>query len=128
MEGSHVTAIELPAKYDGWVEAPTEGTEVPQTEYLLVQIDYFGPAEGGKRSGPNIDIRRFVPPKPKPTIPEVKPGAVVSFTSTSGRRYRILKIADSPHWWVDQEDQDWTPDTLLEVVTDDGFTVELEGL
>jgi hypothetical protein len=139
-----MTVVELPEKYRDWVE--DEGDGVPDSEYLLVQIHYFAADAEGRRSGPNVIFRRFVPPKPKPNLPDVGVCGVLRFKGKDGEKHRAIANYDGFGWCVygtcgklsaiDPGTGDvapgapwnWTDEQLLAYVDDNGFTVELKGL
>jgi len=129
-----MTHVKLPAGYEDWVEVSPE----PMGECVKVEVIHWSPMIGGGRGGMPIEkIRYFVPPTPKPVLPDVKPGAVLSYTDKQGRRVRAVypssrlwNVYNQPHtplntachMMVMSESQ------ILADVNADGFTVELEGL
>lgn len=121
--------VELPEEYADWVEAkPPLGA----SRWVSVEVRV-----GGIGSAVRVLTRRyFVPPKPKPTLPDVGLGAVLAYTDKSGRKCRAMQFA-SGDWRVytfageivvGHPNAYWTNGDLITHVNDDGFTVELEGL
>ncbi|MDQ0241201.1 hypothetical protein [Arthrobacter bambusae] len=125
-----MTHVKLPAGYEDWVESdyPGEGHE-----RLRILVDHF-PGEG---YGTHKQTRYFVPPKPKPVLPKVRPGAVITYRDRTGLNVRA--VYRSAHVW-DTYRQTATPlnfactiytatdSYLLEDVNPAGFTLELDGL
>lgn len=117
--------FELPAEYADWIpldELPDHSSAPHAIEVRVTKLN----RTCGELNRKLTHIY-FVPPKPKPTVPDVGIGAVVRFTSkSSGDTYRVMKGDEG--WWFDQRDSDWSDSDLLATVNDDGFTVELDGL
>lgn len=130
-----MTDIKLPAGYEDWVEVPME----PEGEFVKSEVIHWSARYGtGGRSGMPIEkLRYFVPPKPKPALPNVKPGAVLRYTDKLGRKVRAVypssrlwNVYHQPHaplntachMMIMSESQ------ILADVNADGFTVELDGL
>ena len=124
-----MTHVKLPAAYEDWVESTYPG---PDSERLRVLVDHF-PGEG---YGTHKQTLYFVPPKPKPVLPDVKPGAVVRFTHRSyGTTVQAVKWRTGSDWHIQFSGvgrglcETYCGDAwLLENVDANGFTVELEGL
>jgi hypothetical protein len=128
-----MTAVELPTEFDGWVE----GKPPLRGNWVSVEV-----RTGGIGSNTRVVTRKyFVQPKPKPVLPDVKPGGVVRFTDVKGRTYRAVR--DIASWRMFGASGEvhaanvqtltfnpikWADVQLLDLVNDDGFTVELEGL
>lgn len=135
-----MTSIELPEEYDGWVEA-TLPVDIDQ-DYVRVIIDRFpkGPLDASEYD--RRVVHRFVPPKPKPTPPDVKPGGVILWRSKFHHARRMAIRSKFGEWRVFDRasgspvvfygsafaDPKAEDHHLLADVDDDGFTVELEGL
>lgn len=126
----------LPEEYADWVEVPpatrTDG------EYLRLSYEHYHPARhavSGNTIGhyalPAAGVRTFVP-KPKPTLPDVKPGAVVRFRQLdSTRTNRAVKTSRSGPWIVLADDgMNWTftGTEMLATFDMESATVELDGL
>lgn len=123
--------VELPEKYDGWEKVkPSDLKE--DREFIRVDISHY---EGGRRFGRQIKaVAWFQPPTPKPTLPEVLPGAVLGYTNKWALGRRAVKSGEySPdsRWHIygptgfictlnDSE--------LLGEVNEKGFTVLVGGL
>lgn len=128
-----MTHIKLPAGYEDWVEvSPT-----PEGEYVKVEVIHWTPLGRGGHAGMPIEkLRYFVPPKPKPVLPEVKAGAVIRFTHKSyGTTVQAVKWRTGSDWHIQFGGvgrglcETYCGDAwLLENVDANGFTVELEGL
>lgn len=132
----------LPAEYADWVEAEWpvyRAAHEPALggRYLRVAIEKHDLDNFGADILRCVRIHHFVPPKPKPTLPDVKLGGVVRYTDTEGQPCLAVRIGEDQ--WVNftREDETpaklwaanpWTDDELLDDADDDGFTVELDGL
>ena len=68
-------------------------------------------------------------PRPRPTLPDVKPGAVIRYTDKDGDPIQVTYAGASfgKRRWYDA-DSNYSDANLLDDVNDDGFTVVLEGL
>ena len=127
--------VELPEEYADWVEAnPPLGA----SRWVSVEV-----RAGGIGSATIVLTRRyFVPPKPKPTLPDVGPGAVIRYRGKDGGLRRAVREVDGTGGNGNAYDGTWTvwheqvtgssPTTpssaLIATVDEGGFTVELEGL
>jgi hypothetical protein len=129
-----VTAVELPTEFDGWVE----GKPPLRGNWVSVEV-----RTGGIGSNTRVVTRKyFVPPKPRPVLPDVKPGAVIRYHGWDGGLRRAVREVDGiggdgktygGTWTVWHEhvtgSSPTTPSSaLIAAVDDDGFTVELDGL
>lgn len=126
----------LPEEYAEWVE--TSGLEIhidtPDYLHLIARRFKHGPLN----TGSVISDRYYIPPKPKPTLPEVEEGAVIRFRSKAGSIRRAIrgrfnwrvfeKGTPVVYHGTDFADPTATDAYLLNDVDDDGFTVELGGL
>lgn len=136
------TRLVLPAGYEDWEEVSYPGIIQPHIhpigpEYLKVECREYSMSQYGRDEVVRSTIRYFVPPKPKPTLPDVRPGSVIRYTSKAGRPVRV--IYRSAHVWHTFQ-QPYAPvnfachvDTvndsdLLNDVDANGFLVELDGL
>lgn len=130
-----MTHVKLPAGYEDWVEVSPE----PMGECVKVEVIHWSPMIGGGRGGTPIEkIRYFVPPRPKPTLPDVKPGAVIRFKSKTGSMRRAIRGRTGwrvfeqgipvVYYGVDFAEHLSGGHDLLNDVDDNGFLVELEGL
>lgn len=132
-----MTHVKLPAGFEDWVEVSPilRGTLSRQ---LTVTIEECVSNSYGMVIN-TLGTRHFAPPKPKPVLPDVKPGAVLRFTSKTGKPERAVRNYDT--WSVygagtqgrmNSKSGDWSLEwrdaDLLDRVNSDGFTVELEGL
>ena len=119
----------LPPEYADWVEVfvpPTEpGCEYVETgsrHHRVASVAFLNTTQVGRQ-------RYFVPPKPKPTLPDVGPGAVVRYTDHDGDPVRVMRLElGNRDTWADMNQNRYTNTALLADVNDDGFTVELPGL
>lgn len=121
-------SIELPEEYRDWVEV--KAPIVHEGAVLAVRFDYL---EKPNQFPAKSSSRYLVPLKPKPTLPDVKPGAVIRYRSYGVEHRAIYHGNDT---W----DIFWNSSLgfcgsrtrpaaqLLDEVDDAGFTVELEGL
>jgi hypothetical protein len=130
-----MTNTDLPAGYEDWEE--TQPTP-PKGEHLRVEVRHLTPVAGSGYIGMPVGRDRyFVPPKPKPKLPDVRPGSVIRYTDRTGLNVRA--IYRSAHVW-DTYRQTAAPlnfactvytatdSYLIEDVNANGFLVELEGL
>jgi hypothetical protein len=128
--------IELPEEYADWVKhAKADGKlyDPPRgTGYVRVDVGVFDE----DRNGQHIAVYYFVPPKPKPTLPEVKLGGVLRYMDKAGRTCRAMQFA-AGKWRVytfageivvGAPGEYWHDGDLIAHANGDGFTVELEGL
>lgn len=128
----------LPEQYADWVLV--DGYATPVTERVRVIVDHYAPhsymSDALNETGREI---WFVPPKPKPKLPDVGVGGVVRFhttdaapTSFKNRQCRAIRRFDGS-WDVHTSGglvgSGGTPGArLLEIVDDAGFFVELKGI
>lgn len=127
----------LPTEYADWVEwTPDRARHTGPVLRLSAEVsdhtDHWGKPVSWRIT--------LVPPKPKPTLPDVGPGGVIRFRSkivgvtrrairTNDYRWRVFeKGTPVVYHGNDFVDPKATDEELLGVVDDDGFTVELEGL
>ena len=129
----------LPAEYADWVEWYPTGTILPNpyaTEAVRIATTKSMKIDGRWCDEATV-IRHFVPPPPKPTLPDVKLGGVVRYRDADDQLCLAVRIGEDQ--WVNFTRQDetpaklfaatpWTDDDLLGDADDDGFTVELPGL
>lgn len=116
----------LPEEYADWVEMSGLEIHIDTPDYLHLIARRF--KHGPLNSGSLINDRYYIPPKPKPTLPEVKPGAVVRYTDRDGDVVRVMRTAYSKRPWTDLHENTYDDAALLADVNDDGFTIELGGL
>lgn len=126
--------IELPEEFADWEEVPLMVGEVVPHSIVVTVTEHCGRGIGTLAR--NLNARMFVPPKPKPTLPDVEPGAVVQYVDNQGLRCRAVRLDPTrDDGWkvftqydtflgaVSHSDED-----MLSDVNADGFTVELDGL
>lgn len=128
-----MTAFELPEEYRDWVNLRPSGEPVGPDGYLEVKVYLHSPRNDGMylQNPMLVHTQYLKPPKPKPTLPDVGPGAVISYTSRSGtaRRCFLADPEDTYRWCSSDRFDSWkTDEDLLDDVNGNGFTVELEGL
>lgn len=124
--------VKLPAGYEDWTSPGVAPLRVPYLRITAERIDV------PHTEGEVVAVHWRMPPKPKPTLPDVKPGAVIRFTSKMGSVRRAIRGLTG--WRVFENGtpvvycgMDWTQpiagaQDLIEDVSADGFLVELEGL
>lgn len=137
-----MTHVKLPTGYEDWVEVPHPISSLPQRPEHGRFLEVVWGIGDATRTGTSVvwkpgNTRYFVPPKPKPVLPDVKPGAVLSYRDKQGRRVRA--VYPSSRLW-DVYHQPHTPlntachmmvmseSQILADVDADGFTVEMDGL
>lgn len=126
-----MTHVKLPAGYEDWTSPGNAPLRVPYLRITAERIDI------PHTEGEVVAVHWLMPPKPKPVLPDVKPGAVLSYRDKQGRRVRAVypssrlwNVYHQPHtplntachMMVMSESQ------ILADVNADGFTVELDGL
>lgn len=134
--------IRLPEGYKDWVEVSLPEVRYSHLAplgqaYLRVSHGLFELHMDGSYREVHSGARYFVPPKPKPTLPDVKPGAVLRYTSKHGLKvravYRSVCVWDTYRQKSAPLNTACTADVITESqlladVNANGFTVELDGL
>jgi hypothetical protein len=121
-----MTAVELPAEFDGWVE----GRPPLRGNWVSVEV-----RTGGIGSNTRVVTRKyFVQPKPKPVLPDVKPGAVIRYADHDKETVRAVRVGPDA-WDVYANVIDgsinryrFNDQELFDDVSADGLTVILGGL
>ena len=120
----------LPEEYADWVLKKLEdGVDGAQSSFIRVTFERLDGIPGHDRRAQVVMWAYLFPPKPKPTLPDVKPGAVVRYVDHDGDPVRVIRMAlGYRETWIDMHQNRYTNAALLADVDDDGFTVELDGL
>lgn len=118
----------LPEEYADWElrKLPNDGSNGGRP-YLRITFDRIDGHIGHDRRTRSVMWAYLFPPKPKPALPDVKPGAVVRYTDRDGDVVRVMRTAYSKRPWTDLHENTYDDAALLADVDDDGFTVELGG-
>lgn len=125
----------LPEEYADWVEVEDLPDHSEANRALVVKVTLMNRTCGELNR--NADTRYYIPPKPKPTLPDVSEGAVIRFRCKAGSLRRAIR-GQYGGWRVFEKgapvlyratfpDHIVTDATLLEDVAGE-VVVELEGL
>lgn len=122
----------LPDEYADWVLKKLEdGVDGAQSSFIRVTFERLDGIPGDRRAQLVMWAYLF-PPKPRPTLPDVKPGAVLRFRQLgSTRTNRAVKTSRNGPWIVLADDgMNWTftGSEMLATFDMESATVELDGL